>query len=246
VSWGEIDGADDVDRFVEALDRVNADPFFRRLKERIRALVVGPRVVEVGCGAGEDAAACGALGVDLSWTMLATARTRVPSLPLAQARAHRLPFSSSSIDGVFADRVLQHLVDAGDALKEWARVLRRGGRVVVSDPDLTTAALAGVDSDGADDVLTWRAGTRPGVAAVASLADSLRGAGFEDVAVERHQLVLRDLSRADRAMGLETWGTSAWGDERGEAWREAIQAAAVAGTLRYSCDYVIGSGAAKG
>lgn len=239
MSWGVVDSADDAGRFVVGLDRVNADPFFVALKARIAELAVGERAVDMGCGTGAHAARRGAVGMDASWAMVAAGRSRHPALPLVQADAYALPVRSGGLDVLTADRVLQHLDDVTAALAEWRRALGPGGRIVTCDPDLTTAAIEGLDPRDAAAVLERRARTRPGASAVADMAATLTDAGFSDVVVEPSVLELTDLDRADSAMGLADWGELALGEPGGGAWRTAVERAAADGNLRYTCTYVI-------
>jgi len=46
-----------------------------------------------------------------------------------------LPFDDDSMDYVHARHVLEHIVDPLAALREWARVLKPGGKMVVAAPD---------------------------------------------------------------------------------------------------------------
>lgn len=55
-------------------------------------------------------------------------------LPVVRADATALPFADASVDLVTALDVLEHLEDDGAAAAEIARVLRPGGRVVVTVP----------------------------------------------------------------------------------------------------------------
>jgi demethylmenaquinone methyltransferase/2-methoxy-6-polyprenyl-1,4-benzoquinol methylase len=66
------------------------------------------------------------VGCDLSYGMLAAART---TAPLVQADALALPFPAGSMDGATCGFALRNLVSLEDALAELGRVLRPGGRV---------------------------------------------------------------------------------------------------------------------
>ncbi|MFI6681684.1 methyltransferase domain-containing protein [Kribbella sp. NPDC050470] len=56
-----------------------------------------------------------------------------------------LPFAGESVDVVRCERVLQHVADAGGAVREMARVLRPGGRIVLIDTDWATAIVHPAD-----------------------------------------------------------------------------------------------------
>ena len=119
----------------------------RRADRRGRLFVehggIGPgaRVLELGCGTGEftrRVAPAGArlVALDLSAELLARARTRVPAgVGFVRANAERLPFPDGAFDAVYGCSVLHHL-QVETALAEVWRVLRSGGRLVFSEPNL--------------------------------------------------------------------------------------------------------------
>jgi SAM-dependent methyltransferase len=252
--WSRVDAADDPLRFLSGLDTLRAEPFFADSKARMAAHLAASgstRVLDVGCGTGEDAAeltanAIFAIGIERSITMGAEARRRAPALTLTAADAQALPFRDGTTDAVRADRVIQHLPDAPAALREWHRVLSPGGRLLCFDPDLTSASVDGVDQHDAATVLAWRHGTRPGAETVHQLADALGAAGFGAVNVEPLTLDLTDLNRADGIMGLAAWGhnAAAAGElsrPAADRWHHNVHAAAANGTLRYRCTYLLGT-----
>ncbi len=102
------------------------------------------KILEVGCGTGGLLAAAARLGLEIEATDIAlrwlvVARRRLDdlglSVPLVAASADRLPYADASFDTVVADSLLEHLDDPSSAFREWARVIRPGGRLLVWSPN---------------------------------------------------------------------------------------------------------------
>jgi SAM-dependent methyltransferase len=81
------------------------------------------------------------IGVDSSPGMLAVARAKVPGAEFHEADLHELPLADDSVDLVVCAIALSHLPEIGGPFREFARVLRSGGHLVVSDQ----RGLAGSD-----------------------------------------------------------------------------------------------------
>lgn len=127
--------------------RESKNPYRQFKSERDRTLTVealelkdGERVLEVGCGYGwitealHRAARIRWVGLDHSPSMVQRLRTAVPALApntfVGDARC--LPLVSSSFDKVLCTGVLMHVNGESAAVREFARVLRPGGRLVCS------------------------------------------------------------------------------------------------------------------
>jgi SAM-dependent methyltransferase len=101
----------------------------------------GRRVLELGCGTGEftcRVAPSGArlVALDLSPDLLARARARVgEGARFVRGNAEVLPFPAGRFDAVYGCSVLHHL-DLDATLAEVRRVLRPGGRLAFSEPNL--------------------------------------------------------------------------------------------------------------
>jgi SAM-dependent methyltransferase len=113
--------------------------------ERRRALLLadvrpGERVLDLGCGAGRFVAAlrdAGAdpVGVELAEGALERARRNVPGADLrALAGDGAIPLADASVDLVWCSEVLEHVPDTAGLLSEARRVLRTGGRLLVTTP----------------------------------------------------------------------------------------------------------------
>jgi arsenite methyltransferase len=99
----------------------------------------GACVLDAGCGAAAtveyltDAWRVRAVGIDPSRHLLRAGRQRRPDLPLTQAVGERLPFPGGAFDILLAECCLSLMGDGDRALGEFARVLRPGGTLIVSD-----------------------------------------------------------------------------------------------------------------
>jgi ubiquinone/menaquinone biosynthesis C-methylase UbiE len=71
-------------------------------------------------------------GVDLSPGMLEIARAELPRAEFILGDATRLPVGDASFDLVTCVTALHLIPDAGAAFREWARVVRPSGRIVVA------------------------------------------------------------------------------------------------------------------
>lgn len=117
------------------------DVGWRRRAVRTLGLPRGSTVLDLACGTGDlcrELASQGLepVGVDLSFGMLANART---SAPLVHADALRLPLPDGAVDGVTCGFALRNFADLGAFLTEVARVVRRGGRIAlleVAEPEI--------------------------------------------------------------------------------------------------------------
>ncbi len=116
------------------------------LEEALLFELIGPpaslRILEVGCGDGALATALAGrgadvTGVDVDPRMLRAARARAEAMGLAlvfvEADIRALPLLDASFDVVVAVTVLCFVPDTQRAVREMARVLRPGGRMVIGE-----------------------------------------------------------------------------------------------------------------
>jgi demethylmenaquinone methyltransferase/2-methoxy-6-polyprenyl-1,4-benzoquinol methylase len=109
------------------------DVGWRRKSVRSLALAPGSTILDLACGTGDlcrELSTSGyvAVGADLSFGMLAAART---DAPLLHADALRLPLPDGCVDGVTCGFALRNFVDLDRFLAEVARVVRPGGRIAL-------------------------------------------------------------------------------------------------------------------
>jgi len=115
----------------------------RRLILDLAGPLQGRAVLDVGCGDGaltravSEAGAFPVVGCDVDSRMVvraaALAAENAASISYAMARAEMLPFRPSSFDIITIITVLTFVPEPQTALREMARVLRPGGRIVIGD-----------------------------------------------------------------------------------------------------------------
>ncbi|MCZ7590172.1 MAG: methyltransferase domain-containing protein [Gaiella sp.] len=176
-------------------------PLAQDLVERAE-LQRGEQVLDVACGTGvvtrlaaERVGHAAVTGVDLHPGMLEVARTADggPVIEWHEASAEALPLEDASFDVVLCQMGLQFFDDRPGALREMRRVLRPGGRAVVSVPGPTPRLF-----DVLERALERHVGSRAAgfVATVFSLHDVeelyglLEGAGFTDVQARAEPVTL--------------------------------------------------------
>ncbi|MER7417355.1 methyltransferase domain-containing protein [Micromonospora peucetia] len=134
----------DYDRFANAYSAENESNLFNAYYERPEILrlagdVRGRRILDAGCGSGPLSAALRAegavvTGFDVSAAMVDLARQRLgedADLHVADLSAP-LPFADAEFDDVVASLVLHYLEDWSGPLAELRRVLKPGGRLILS------------------------------------------------------------------------------------------------------------------
>jgi len=83
------------------------------------------------------------LGVDVNRSMLALAEAKVPGGDFRIGDVTALPVDDDSVDVVVCSLALTHVAALGQALGEFARVVRPGGTVIVSDMHPQFVSLGG-------------------------------------------------------------------------------------------------------
>jgi len=100
---------------------------------------VSPGVaLDAACGTGRHAAKLVELGhrvigVDTTDAMLAIAREKVPEAEFRSGRLEALPVDDASVDLLTCTLALTHVEHLEPVMREFARVLRPGGRAILSD-----------------------------------------------------------------------------------------------------------------
>lgn len=127
-------------------DQISAGYFGKQVRESaIARAYLRPEmaVADIGAGTGFVAAGLAPLVkrvyvVDGSAAMLEVAKknlSQFANIEYHEAEGSSLPFPDESLDAVFANMYLHHATDPLTAVREMVRVLRPGGRLVITDMD---------------------------------------------------------------------------------------------------------------
>lgn len=165
-------------------DRLRESFYSERVRERALAtagVLKGREAADVGAGTGFITQGLLEMGVrviavDQSPGMLDTLRRKFPWPDRVDYRigdAEKLPIADASVDYCFANMVLHHVEAPRGAIGEMARILKPGGKVVVTDLDVHDVAWLSAEHHDRwmgferEDIRTW-----------------LRRAGLADVRVD--------------------------------------------------------------
>ncbi len=202
----DVDIAGDAEAYADYLSHVNGLESVaagKRERTRLLGLRPGARVIDVGCGLGDDARALSRLvgphgeviGLDSSTALLEHAQARCEpedQVTFLTGDAHELPFDAGTFDAARTERTLQHLENPARAVSELARVTRPGGVVLTNEPDWGSLVSTGRPRE------LVRAMLAAAEAAIRNpwigreLAGLFVDAGLTDVTVGAEVLLVRD------------------------------------------------------
>lgn len=144
----------------------------------------GERVLDIGSGAGaalkmaaEVVGPENVFGVDPTASLASTAEKRIPGAKVAVAVAEDLPFPDDSVDVVWSIASFHHWEEPDAGLREIARVLAPGGRLLVAERLLRREGGHGLTPAEAE-----------------NLSQRLATLGFDDVEVVRRKAGRREMA----------------------------------------------------
>ena len=134
------------ERVAPQWDQLQRSFFSDRVRERaLKVAEVRPGQLAADLGAGTGfvsealmKAGLRVIAVDCSEAMLSVMRGKFPGTSEVELRvgeSANLPIGDGEVNHVFANMYLHHTSQPGEAIKEMARILRPGGRAVITDLD---------------------------------------------------------------------------------------------------------------
>jgi SAM-dependent methyltransferase len=212
--FSDVDSSATPAYFIQYLDGARKAPAIIQAKEwsfEHLHLTDGQRVLDVGCGTGEDVVAIAsiigpegrAIGVDSSTEMTSEAQKRhgpVPGVSFLVGDAQRLPFASGTFDSCRTERTLLHLADPDRAVFEMTRVLKRGGWIALVEPE--TLVIEGADAALSTRLLSAHIEQHLQPRIGRRLRGLLTTNGFDDVTLAAWVVMHTDLETSRRAFGI--------------------------------------------
>lgn len=116
-----------------------------------RYALPGSRILDVGCGNGISAMLLNRLGHDVVGTDISPLFLKEAQKWENERLKYRicdvleLPFDKESFDVVSSSELIEHLPDVEMALSEMIRMARRGGRIIISGPNLCSPLMPFLD-----------------------------------------------------------------------------------------------------
>jgi ubiquinone/menaquinone biosynthesis C-methylase UbiE len=250
--FSKVDKSQDPRVFFSCLQALCSLPYFQDYKKESFQLLNpgnGSRILEVGCGLGEDAIALATMvggrgdviAMDSSREMIeAACSEKRESLQFCLADACNLPFCNGVFDGARADRVLQHISDPSRAFAEMVRTVRDGGSLVVYEPDWGTFIISPGQKEISRTMTQLFGDTFPSGWIGRQLPALFRKEGLEKMRIKAKTFFTEDLAQAIEVFDLENNAQRAQGmglvsQRQAEGWLEELRAGNEQGS--FFCSY---------
>ena len=191
--------------FIDFMDLANSLPEYDKINRSLASKLgdmSGQRVLDLGCGTGDDARQLASLlagvsevvGVDVSSSMIteATQRSKDSELPVSFSLGDgkQLDYPEGHFDGARAKLVLMHCEDIDATLDEMIRVVRPGGRLAIYDYDFDTMIIDHPDMSATREIIKRFSDGHRNNWSGRQLFARLTERGVKDISIEPHTVVL--------------------------------------------------------
>lgn len=150
------DQYNDAEGLIRSLEIQHTDPTLLAIRQQVYKkikVIPGEQILEVGCGLGRTVReiaeltsnACKVTGIDKSAVLLNESIRRSDltknNINFQQGDGAALAFADDTFYFTCAERVLMHISDPKQVLAEMTRVLKKGGTLTITEPDLSSVEI---------------------------------------------------------------------------------------------------------
>ncbi|MDB5013537.1 MAG: hypothetical protein JWQ25_1739 [Daejeonella sp.] len=172
-------------------------------------------IVDVGCGTGMDVInmanlvgkQANVMGIDHDSTMIAKANSskgKLENVEFLVSEVNSLPLADDSVDGLRAERLIQHLTEPQAAIGEMYRVLKKNQPLVIVETDWAGLTIYNEHTDAAKKLTEYLTEVKINNGyASRKLTSYLRNAGFNNINLSIFSFVIKSLSEANEYLWLE-------------------------------------------
>jgi len=144
-------GTSNLKRFYDSLngdvyEKASKSPFLPRRwwhqhkNKEIVKYIEGKDILDAGCGSGAILEFLGhkkVTGVDIGRGFIQFCSLKYPHAKFYEANLEKLPFEDNSFDTVICSEVIEHLEHPEKAIREFRRVLRSNGELILTTPNFS-------------------------------------------------------------------------------------------------------------
>ena len=131
------------------VDKYELLPWQKSHVDRIKKYLLGnnykkKKLIDIGTGRGYVAIEMAKLGLDVIACDLTREALdniarfkkefKLKNIKLIECKAEKIPIKSESVDFVVANAILEHIPQEREAITEWSRILKPGGRMYITVP----------------------------------------------------------------------------------------------------------------
>ncbi|MGC9779766.1 MAG: methyltransferase domain-containing protein [Candidatus Heimdallarchaeota archaeon] len=196
---------------------------------------VGNKILDVGCGTGEDVLALSQMvgaggkvvGIDIDEKMINEAKNKSKMVKNVEFRigdVYNLDFENNTFHGCRADRVFQHISELEKALSEMVRVVKPGFPIIILDPDWESLLIDSPNVEFTRKFLSFHASSFANPWSGRRLANLFRKQKLKDIQVIADTLIITKYKEAVMIYLLEQYiekgiGEKAFNESEAEAWK---------------------------